>query len=108
MQNHRPVAMRVESKDVGTGLTTVTYIGTLEENRQRRIEEAKEACGVAILDQYPEYKQANAALGLYDQLKVSEIKTGIQTYRVRCDQIESELIAASTLEDIWNVVIDFT
>lgn len=104
----KPNATRIESKDVGTGKTTVTYTGTLEENRTARIIDAKEFCAKHILDRFPQYKQNNAALGLYDQTRTAQIRTGIQAYRAYCDQVEAELAAAQTIDEIWDVVIDFS
>ena len=101
-------AGRIESKDANTGEVTITYIGTLEENRQRRIEDLKEWCGTAILKAYPDYKQTNAALGVYDTQKTAEIKDGIQAYRAYCDAKEADINAATTEDEVWAVHIDFS
>lgn len=103
----RPNGMRVESKDQN-GNIVIDYIGDLETNREARIYDAKQWCGQAILNHFPEYQQANAALGLYDDVRVNLIKQGIGAFRERCNQIEDNLNAATTLEEIWDVVIDFS
>lgn len=104
----KPKAYRVESKDVRTEQVKVTYIGTLEESKQFRLEDARDRCKVAILALYPDYKQMNAALGLYSNTKAQEIRNGIQSYRQHCDAIESAIDSAATHEDVWAVIIDFS
>jgi hypothetical protein len=103
----KPKAYRVESKDARTNKITVTYIGTLEESKQFRLEDARDRCKVAILALYPDYKQMNAALGLYSNSVILEIKTGIQAHRTYCDNIEVLINSATSLEEVWNIVIDF-
>lgn len=103
----RPNGYRVEQFPTGGGFAQISYIGTLEDNRAARIWDAKKWCEDAILKHYPEYKQINAALGIYPTNTTQEIINGIQVYRAYCNTKEAELNAATTFEEIWAVDINF-
>lgn len=99
--------MRIESYNAKTSQVDVQFTGDINAEKQERIKDLKERCSVAILKICPVFKQTNAALGIYDKTKTQEIKDNIQAYKNYCDTKETEINAALTCEDVWNVHIDF-
>lgn len=57
------------------------HIDTIEELKEKKISQLKSDCTRDILDKYPEYKQINAGLGIYDDETNSEIKQYIVNAR---------------------------
>lgn len=58
----------------------------------------KKWCENDILAVAPYYKQLNAALGVYDNAKKSEIVQVIKAAKDACDERESVINSASTVE----------
>lgn len=108
MFEEKPTTGRFETYDAVTQTTNVTYLGSLEENKAARINDAKDLCGKAILKSYPEYKQMNVGLGLITGTEAEAVLNGVQAYRNRCNQIEVAINNAQNLDEVWEVVVDFS
>lgn len=92
----------------GRKLTTYHPDGSFTVEDTRALEEAK-ALRVAQLDAeatndiesvYPQYVQINAALGLYDEARTSEILTGIQERRTHYSEKLAQINAALTNDQV--------
>ena len=77
----------------------------IQEARQQRIAQSKEACGQQIELVAPTFKQINAALGLYDAAKNAQIAADIQACRDKQAKMEAEINALTTIEDVANYQI---
>lgn len=59
---------------------------------------AKREANLHIMRFYPNYKQQNAALGIYSDEVKAQIVTFIQAVRTRCDEYEAAIEAGQTPE----------
>ena len=72
----------------------------LDQFKQERIKLIKQNASNEILSRYPEYKQINAALGIYDTKKQQEIIDAINKVRAEVDEKEQEILNATTYEEV--------
>jgi hypothetical protein len=75
----------------------------LEGVKQEKIRQLKDEATKVILEKYPTFKQINAALGLYDEVKTKEIKDFIKGIKDQVDSLEST-INAKIKENTLNAV----
>lgn len=98
------MAFRHELYDGQGNLVEVTYTKTLEEAKAEKLAEIKAACGEAITRFAPAFKQINAALGVYDDSQAAEITQWIQDCRLQCDQLEADLEAINSYDQLDFIV----
>lgn len=65
-----------------------------------RIEKSKQEAQDLIYAQYPIWKQANAAMGLYSAAENQAIKDGIQVHRSNQDAAENTINSLTTVADV--------
>jgi|GEM_PF-6725136 len=61
---------------------------TPEELEAQRVSSIKAEAGKIILERYPEYKQRNATLGIYEQAYVDEMTAFISNIKNQSDALE--------------------
>lgn len=99
--------MRHEETDIN-GNVSISYSGSLAENKAERIATAKAIATQMIRDAYPDYKRENAALGIRMTSEEAEgIKAGIEAIAQRADEIEAQIIACGTIPQVWAINITF-
>lgn len=69
-----------------------------QELKQNKISELKNFASSIILTNYPEFKQINAALGLYDDIYKQEMLNFINNIRLKVDEYETIIETLSTNE----------
>lgn len=72
----------------------------LPAEKAERIRRIKVEAGGRILSAAPQFKQNNAALGLYDAATTQAIKDGISAIRAASDQAEVAVNALTTVEEV--------
>lgn len=87
-------------------LTDRPEADVLAEIKEARIAGVKARAGNNITKQFPLFKQINAALGVYDELKKNEIVALITAERDECDTREAAINACTTIEELDNLDFD--
>lgn len=59
-----------------------------EKVETKRVLAIKAEAGRIILERYPEYKQRNAGIGIYDQAFIDEMKAFIANIKAQSDALE--------------------
>jgi hypothetical protein len=99
--------MRIESRDATTNKVTVTYTGTVQEEKDERVRDIKHRCKENITTNFPLEKQISANSGHYKQSKAITIRNGVKRRLDYCNVKEAEINRCTTAEEVWNVVVDF-
>ncbi len=73
---------------------------SLEEKKRDKLDFVKMKASQTILIAYPEYKQINAALGIYPAATVDAIKALIQSVRAKVTAYEADIASATSEEDL--------
>lgn len=73
----------------------------LEAVKAEFISRLKAQTTAAILAQAPEFKQRNAALGVYSAEEAEAIRQVILTNRATCDAKEAAILAAPSVQAVW-------
>lgn len=89
------------------GLVSVTDLRVLEEAMADKIADVHFHASLRLESSAPAYKQANAALGIYDTEKCEAIKATIQECRSQCDKFEAAILACKTLEELDALQTEF-
>ncbi len=88
--------MRIEIYN-DNGLVSVSDDRSIDECKEVQISKIKQWCAESILKAAPEFKQANAALGLLGEEEATDIKLAIQTRRNKSNELELEVLAVQPL-----------
>ncbi len=79
--------------------------GWFNKFKQIIINMIKEKASQEIYNSIPNFKQVNAALGLYSETDKNSIINTIQTKRDEIDIIEQNILAATTLDEVKSYLI---
>jgi hypothetical protein len=82
------------------GTYTDEYLCTLDEYKIERIADMKQACTDDIMTVAPDYKQRNAAMGIYDATKNQGIINWVQKQVQQCNTLEAQINACTTCDDV--------
>ena len=91
---------RYELYDQEGNLLEVQDDRALDDEKSQKVLELKAKMTEEILTAYPEYKQINAALGVYDSVETKRVVDGIKRLRQAGNQKEAQILACKTLDDI--------
>ena len=80
---------------------------SLETLKREKIQELKTNCSAFIYSKYPIYKQLNVANGLATKKEIEEMKDLIQKTRLLCNNKESLIEKAESIELLKKIIIDF-
>lgn len=79
---------------------------TLEFTKEQRVLYIKEQCTTYILENFPEFKQRNAGMGIYEPEENDRIIDGVKSCIMRCDFLEAAINACTTNDEVdvidWN------
>lgn len=73
---------------------------SLAQKKQSKLDFVRMKASQTILLTYPEYKQINAALGIYPQSTTDAIKAFIQNVRSQVTAYEADIASATSEEDL--------
>lgn len=97
---------KIDSYDNEGNLIESIDTRTLEFTKEQRISYVKQQCTAYILENFPDYKQRNAGMGIYSVEENNRIIDGVREAIAKCDTIESLINSCQTNDEVdvldWN------
>jgi len=109
-QKYGPVEIKYdEDSDEVVKTAKVENIG-LDNYKAVKLRELSSNATAEILRVAPEYKQRNAAMGLYEAEKVEQIKADVQKVRTEHDAKEAQILSANSyakVSEVYTTIVAF-
>jgi len=100
---------KIDSYDSEGNLISSVDIRTLEFTKEQRVLYLKQQCTSYILENYPDFKQRNAGMGIYSAEENNRIINGVKDCINKCDTLESMIAACISNDEVdlidWNMEI---
>lgn len=100
---------KIDSYDSEGNLISSVDTRTLEFTKEQRVLYIKQQCTTDILENYPDYKQRNAGMGIYAPEENLRIINGVKDCINKCDTLESMIAACNSNDEVdlidWNIEI---
>lgn len=100
---------KIDSYDSEGNLIESIDTRTLAFTKEQRIIYIKQQCTAYILENYPDYKQRNAGMGIYDETENLRIINGVKSCINKCDSLEALIGNCTTNDEVdaidWNMSI---
>lgn len=97
---------KIDTYDSDGNLIESVDTRTLEYTKEQRIVYVKQQCTAYILEQYPDFKQRNAGMGIYDTEENQRIINGVKDCITKCTSLEGMISACLTNDEVdsidWN------
>ena len=98
---------KIEYYDSEGNLIETVDTRTLEFAKSDRIKTLKGECTQYILENYPDYKQRNAGMGIYATEENEKIINGVKAAIQQIDSIEASINSCTTNDEVdlisWNM-----
>lgn len=100
---------KIDTYDSNGNLISSVDNRTLEFTKEQRILYVKSQCTAHILENYPDFKQRNAGMGIYLPEENLRIINGVKDSINRCDTLETMIFSCTTNDEVdsidWNTPI---
>ena len=95
--------MRISTTDKDGKVLSDIFTKTLTEEKAAMIANFNQIESARLLEEFPSYKQINAALGVYSDVEKGAITTRIQQTRTTVDDYETAVNACTTFDQLKNI-----
>lgn len=100
---------KIDTYDSDGNLISSVDTRTLEFTKEERTKYIKQQCTEYILENYPDFKQRNAGMGIYSTEENQRIINGVKDSINKCDLLENMITACSTNDEVdaidWNTLV---
>jgi hypothetical protein len=100
---------KIDSYDSEGNLIESIDDRTLEFTKEQRILYVKQQCTSYILKNFPEYKQRNAGMAIYEPEENQKIIEGVKNSIIKCDALENMIDSCLTNDEVdvidWSIEI---
>lgn len=100
---------KIDTYDSQGNLISSVDTRTLEYTKEQRILYLKSQCTEYILENYPDFKQRNAGMGIYAPEENLRIINGVKDSITKCDILEAMILACTTKDQVdlidWNTSV---
>lgn len=100
---------KIDTYDSDGNLIFSVDTRTLAFTKEQRVLYLKHQCTNYILENYPDFKQRNAGMGIYTPEENNRIINGVKDCINKCDALETMIAACNTNDEVdlidWNTQI---